>query len=67
MIRRHGGNPFVAPSVKEFPFEQHMEVFRWAERLFVGEFDLGVATLERLLIEHRINELGPFGRSSTGT
>ena len=40
MIRRHGGEPFVAPSVKEVPFEQHDEVFRWAERLFAGEFDL---------------------------
>jgi len=40
LIRRHGGEPFVAPSVKEVPFEQHDEVHRWAERLFAGEFDL---------------------------
>jgi uroporphyrinogen-III synthase len=40
LIRRHGGQPFVAPSVKEIPFEQHDEVHRWAERLFAGEFDL---------------------------
>ena len=40
LIRRHGGEPFVAPSVKEMPFEQHDEVHRWAERLFAGEFDL---------------------------
>ena len=25
-IPRHGGNPFVAPAVKEAPFEQHDEV-----------------------------------------
>src|SRR5579863_3305089 len=43
-IRRHGGNPFVAPSVKEIPFDQHDEVYRWAERLFAGDFDLMVLT-----------------------
>ncbi len=42
MIRHHGGVPFVAPSVKEIPFEQHDEVYRWAERLFAGGFDLAV-------------------------
>src|SRR5439155_11963170 len=42
IIRRHGGDPFVAPSVKEIPFEQHDEVFRWAERLFAGDFDMVV-------------------------
>jgi uroporphyrinogen-III synthase len=58
MIRRHGGEPFVAPSVKEIPFEQHDEVFRWAERLFAGEFDLivlmtgaGLAFLNDMLAE----------------
>jgi uroporphyrinogen-III synthase len=40
LIRRHGGDPFVAPSVKEIPFEQHAEAYRWAERLMAGEFDL---------------------------
>src|SRR5690349_36525 len=39
-IRRHGGLPFVAPSVKEVPFTQHEEAYEWAERLFAGEFDL---------------------------
>lgn len=39
-IRRHGGVPFVAPSVKEVPFDQHKEAYAWAERLFAGEFDL---------------------------
>jgi uroporphyrinogen-III synthase len=42
LIRRHGGDPFVVPSVKEVPFEQHDEVFRWAERLFAGAFDMMV-------------------------
>jgi uroporphyrinogen-III synthase len=42
LILRHGGVPFVAPSVKEVPFQQHDEVFSWAEKLFSGEFDLVV-------------------------
>lgn len=42
MIVKHGGRPFVAPSVKEIPFTQHDEVYHWAERLFAGEFDLVV-------------------------
>jgi uroporphyrinogen-III synthase len=40
MIRRHGGEPFVAPSVREIPFEQNDEVWKWAARLFAGEFDM---------------------------
>ncbi len=40
LIRRHGGDPFVAPSVKEAPFEQHEEVYQWTERLFDGQFDM---------------------------
>ncbi|HLK66643.1 MAG TPA: uroporphyrinogen-III synthase [Bryobacteraceae bacterium] len=42
LIRRHGGDPFVAPSVKEVPFEQHDEVFHWVERLLAGCFDMFV-------------------------
>ena len=58
LIRRHGGVPFVAPSVKEIPFEQHEEAYAWAERLFAGEFDLmvlmtgtGLAFLRGVLAE----------------
>lgn len=40
LIRRHGGEPFVAPSIKEIPFSQHDQVYDWAECLFAGEFDL---------------------------
>jgi len=40
LIRRAGGDPFVAPSVKEAPFRQHEEAYGWAERLLAGEFDL---------------------------
>ena len=58
MIRYHGGQPFVAPSVKEIPFDQHNEAYAWAERLFAGEFDLvvlmtgtGLAFLRDILAE----------------
>ena len=42
LIRFHAGEPFVAPSVREIPFEQHDDVYRWAGRLFAGDFDLVV-------------------------
>jgi len=44
LIVRYGGQPFVAPAVKETPIERHDEVLRWAERLFAGDFDLVVLT-----------------------
>jgi uroporphyrinogen-III synthase len=40
LIRRQGGYPFVAPSMREAPLENNPEAFQFAERLFRGEFDL---------------------------
>jgi uroporphyrinogen-III synthase len=40
LIRRQGGEPFVAPSMREAPLENNPEAFEFAERLFRGEFDL---------------------------
>jgi uroporphyrinogen-III synthase len=40
LIRRQGGEPFVAPSMREAPIENNAEAFEFAERLFRGEFDL---------------------------
>jgi uroporphyrinogen-III synthase len=40
LIRRQGGDPFVAPSMREAPIENNPEAFAFAERLFRGEFDL---------------------------
>ena len=42
LIRRQGGDPFVAPSMRETPIENNREAFEFAERLFRGEFDLVV-------------------------
>src|SRR5579864_6661559 len=40
LIRRAGGDPFVAPSMREAPIENNPEAFEFAERLFRGEFDM---------------------------
>ena len=40
LIRRQGGDPFVAPSMREAPIENNPEAFEFAERLFRGDFDL---------------------------
>jgi uroporphyrinogen-III synthase len=40
LIRRHKGDPFVAPSMREAPIENNQEAFDFAERLFRGEFDM---------------------------
>ena len=40
LIRRQGGDPFVAPSMRETPIENNPEALAFAERLFRGEFDL---------------------------
>jgi len=56
LIRKQGGEPFVVPSMRETPIEENDGAFRFAERLFAGEFDMmilltGVGTrqLHRLL------------------
>lgn len=40
LIRRQGGDPFVAPSMREAPIENNPEAFAFAERLFRGDFDM---------------------------
>lgn len=42
LIRRQGGEPFVAPSMREAPLESNSEAFDFAERLFRGDFDMMV-------------------------
>ncbi len=56
LIRKQGGEPFVAPSMREAPLERNEDVFRFAERLFEGGFELmvlltgvGARQLNRLL------------------
>jgi chromatin segregation and condensation protein Rec8/ScpA/Scc1 (kleisin family)/uroporphyrinogen-III synthase len=39
LIAKQGGEPFVAPSMREVPLDQHEEAFHFAERLLNDEFD----------------------------
>jgi chromatin segregation and condensation protein Rec8/ScpA/Scc1 (kleisin family)/uroporphyrinogen-III synthase len=39
LIAKQGGEPFVAPSMREVPLDQHEEAFHFAERLLNNEFD----------------------------
>src|SRR5580704_19396452 len=40
LIRRQGGEPFVAPAMREIPLEQNAELVEFAEGLFAGDFDM---------------------------
>ena len=40
LIRARGGDPFVAPSMREIPLQDNPEAFAFAARLFAGEFDM---------------------------
>lgn len=40
LIRKEGGNPFVAPSVQERALDDQGEAMRFVERMETGEFDM---------------------------
>lgn len=42
LIRAQGGEPFVAPSMREVPLEDNPRAFAFAERLFRNEFEMMV-------------------------
>jgi uroporphyrinogen-III synthase len=42
LIAKQGGEPFVAPSMREVPLADNAEAFAFAERLFAGGFDMAV-------------------------
>lgn len=42
LIRKQGGEPFVAPSMREIPVEEDAAVIVFAERLLAREFDMMV-------------------------
>jgi uroporphyrinogen-III synthase len=42
LIRRNGGEPFLAPAVREVPLDQNDQAFAFGERLFRGDFDMMV-------------------------
>ena len=56
LIEKSGGEPFVAPAVREVPVVDNAPAFAFAERLFRGEFDMmvlltgvGVKALDKVL------------------
>ena len=44
LIRREGGDPFIAPSVQERALHDHGEALQFIDRLDAGDFDLLVCT-----------------------
>ncbi len=40
LIRRHGGEPFVAPALREVPLDDNVEALRFGEQLLAGQCDL---------------------------
>jgi uroporphyrinogen-III synthase len=40
LIRKQGGTPVIAPSLREVPLEQNESAFQFAQRLFANEFDM---------------------------
>ena len=40
LIERYGGQPLVAPSMREIPLQDNTEVLRFGERLLAGQFDM---------------------------
>jgi uroporphyrinogen-III synthase len=64
LIRRRGGTPFVAPSMREAPLEDTAAAFQFLERLLAGEFDrmilltgVGTRQLARVLGERFVDGL----------
>jgi uroporphyrinogen-III synthase len=58
LIRRQGGEPIVAPSMREAPLRKNELVFVFADRLFRGDFDMmilltgvGTRALNALLVQ----------------
>ena len=66
LIRREGGDPFVAPSVQERAIDDSGEAIRFVERLEAGEFEMvicmtgaGLAFLRDLIAPHAsVSRLG---------
>ena len=73
LIRRHEGDPFVAPSVKELGLDRPEEAIRFVERLEAGEFDMvicmtgtGIAFLRDAVCPHMpLERLGATLRQTT--
>ena len=72
LIRKQGGEPFVAPSMREVPIEENSDTFRFAGRLFAGGFDMmalltgiGTRQLNRVLAVLRKITVCSIGPTTT--
>src|ERR1700693_1262345 len=73
LILKQGGEPFVAPSMREVALERHEEAFDFGARLLRGEFDCvilltGVGTRllwKTLLMQYTEDDLRAALRSLT--
>jgi uroporphyrinogen-III synthase len=62
LIRKQGGDPLVAPAIREVPLEHNQEAFEFGETLFTGGYDMmvlltGVGT--RMLARVLATRYGP--------
>src|SRR5260370_13882909 len=61
----YGGQPIVAPSMREVPLESNKEALSFAARLLAGEFDMvvfltGVGTRTLLGVVEKVHDRGAY-------
>src|SRR5437879_11581011 len=65
LITTYGGQPIVAPSMREVPLESNKEALTFAARLLAGEFDMvvfltGVGTRALLGVVEKVHDRGEY-------
>src|SRR5437879_12191368 len=65
LIASYGGQPIVAPSMREVPLESNKEALIFATRLLAGEFDMvvfltGVGTRTLLGVVEKVHDRGEY-------
>ncbi len=65
LIASYGGQPIVAPSMREVPLESNKEALSFAARLLAGEFDMvvfltGVGTRTLLSVVEKVHDRGEY-------
>src|SRR2546422_7530060 len=65
LIASYGGQPIVAPSMREVPLESNKEALTFAARLLAGEFDMvvfltGVGARALLGVVEKVHDRGEY-------
>src|SRR2546430_7431734 len=65
LISTYGGQPIVAPAMREVPLESNKEALTFAARLLAGEFDMvvfltGVGTRTLLAVVEKVHERSEY-------